>query len=104
MTSLQPGQSIRLQQHGYWEPAVVIKPADTSRSYHVRTTEGREYRRNRLHLLDTNEAHSDEVSSEEHYTTPLAPQAAGDTTPPTVTVPYQTKSGRTVKPRNVMDL
>ena len=112
MTTLQPGQSIRLQERGHWTPAVVIKPADTDRSYHVRTTEGREYRRNRLHLLDTNEVHSDEVSSDEHYTTPPAPQATGDTAPPTVTdntppnvtVPYQTRYGRTLKPRKVMDL
>lgn len=70
MTSLQPGQSIRLQEHGHWKPAVVIKPADTQLSYHVHTTEGREYRRNRFRLLNTKETHSHEVSSDEHCTTP----------------------------------
>ena len=29
-------QSVRIQEHGLWKPAVVIQPADTEHSYYVR--------------------------------------------------------------------
>lgn len=104
MSSLHTGQNIRLQENGYWRPAVVIRPAGTDRSYHVRTTKGQEYRRNRLHLMDTNETHSAEISSDEHYTTPPASQVTSEPAPPTVAAPYQTRYGHKVKPKTVMDL
>ena len=56
------GESVRIQAHGLWKPAVVIQPADTERSYHDRTTEGAVYRRNRRHLLNTKEQHTEEMN------------------------------------------
>ena len=47
------GESVRIQEHGLWKPAVVIQPADTERTYHVCTAEGAVYRRNHRHLLNT---------------------------------------------------
>ncbi|KAJ8351147.1 hypothetical protein SKAU_G00226230 [Synaphobranchus kaupii] len=54
---LHNGESIRLQERGYWKPAVVIQPADTERSYLLRAQNGQVYRRNRRHLRSTNEKH-----------------------------------------------
>lgn len=56
---LQEGQHIRIQEQGQWKPAVVIRAAETDRSYHIRSAEGgQEYRRNRRHLLSTKEHHT----------------------------------------------
>lgn len=108
LSQLQQGQTIRLQEHGYWKPAAVLQPADTERSYDVRTAEGHEYRRNRQRLLDIKETPNMDKNFEcnEQYTQhdlPNTPgksmEAAAHTAPP-----YQTRSGRQVKPRVMLDL
>lgn len=55
LSQLKEGQAVRVHEQGYWKPAVIVRSAGTERSYHVRTSDGREYRRNRRHLLDTKE-------------------------------------------------
>lgn len=109
MTQLHAGQNIRFQEQGHWKPAVVVQPADTDRSYHIRTPQGQEYRRNRRHLLDPKETcntHSDGKSdhNERHppHTTPTTSETVPYTEPQTV--PYQTRYGREIKPRSVLDL
>jgi hypothetical protein len=54
---LKDGESVKIQK-----PAVVIQPPDTESSYHVRTTEEAVYRRNRRHLLNTKEQHTDKIN------------------------------------------
>ncbi|KAK3527067.1 hypothetical protein QTP86_008648 [Hemibagrus guttatus] len=53
LPQLNEGQAVRVQERGYWKPATVIRAANTERSYHVRPSDGLEYRRNRHHLMDT---------------------------------------------------
>lgn len=111
------GESVRIQEHGLWKPAVVIQPADTERSYHVRTAEGAMYRRNRRHLLNTKEQHTDEMNcspereldglnthTEQH--TPYLPATPQEllTDTEACSASYRTRSGREVKPRAVLDL
>lgn len=51
LAPLRVGDHVRIQESGSWNPAVDIQPADTFRSYHVRTAGGQVFRRNRHHLL-----------------------------------------------------
>ena len=70
---LQEGQHIRFQEQGQWKPAVVIRPAETDCSYHIRSAEGPEYRRNRCHLLSTNEGHHTYIDKSPEDNTPQTP-------------------------------
>ena len=54
LTELQPGSAVRMRHENVWEPAVVMRKEGHPRSYIV-TLEGREYRRNRRHLMNTAE-------------------------------------------------
>lgn len=109
LSPLQEGQSIRIQERGCWKPAIVIQPGGTDRSYHVRTGDGQEYRRNRRHLLDPKETHNmdNDNDFDPNIATPLTPETpltseASEAVPHTV--PYQTRYGQEVKPRRVLDL
>lgn len=109
MSPLHEGQHIRFQEKGYWKPAVVIRSADTERSYHIRASEGQEYRRNRRHLLDTTETLNTQTGEDTKHDTQHAlhtdthnAKTTEEASPQAVR--YQTRSGREVKPRVVMDL
>ena len=52
LSELQPGSVVRVRQHDVWEPAVVVRKDGHPRSYII-SRDGREYRRNRRHLLET---------------------------------------------------
>ena len=54
LTELQPGSVVRERHENVWELAVVLRKQGHPRSYTV-TREGREYRRNRRHLMNTAE-------------------------------------------------
>ena len=54
LSELQPGSVVRVRQNDVWEPAVVVRKEGHPRSYIV-SRDGREYRRNRRHLLETSE-------------------------------------------------
>lgn len=103
---LHCGEPVRLQENGHWKPAEVIQPADTARSYHVRTTDGQVYRRNRKHLRNTKEDRSQIEDSlpedTENPPDPDEPELSNDTETHVST--YHTRSGRAVKPRDIMDL
>ena len=107
---LQEGQHIRFQEQGRWKPAVVIRPAETDRSYHIRSAEGPEYRRNRRHLLSTNEGHHTYIDKSPEDNTPQTPHNSTLTTSQIAdemishTNLYTTRSGRGIKPRAVLDL
>ncbi|KAI4890020.1 hypothetical protein NFI96_028668, partial [Prochilodus magdalenae] len=52
LPTLSPRAPIRFQQDdGHWQPATVIQPAETPRSYHIKTSDGQIFRQNRRHLL-----------------------------------------------------
>uniref|UniRef100_A0A8C6NRG0 Gypsy retrotransposon integrase-like protein 1 n=1 Tax=Nothobranchius furzeri TaxID=105023 RepID=A0A8C6NRG0_NOTFU len=55
MPDLYDGEKIRMQRGETWQPAVVLHKHQQPRSFVVRTSDGREYRRNRKHLLKTEE-------------------------------------------------
>lgn len=96
LTQVHEGQEL-----GHGKPAVVIKPADTERSYHVRTAEGQEYPRNGKHLLDTSETPGTVTAAEmQAKTFNKTNNTLGVVGPAS---PYKTHFGREIKPRVVMD-
>lgn len=113
------GTPIRFQQEdGSWKPATVTRPADTDRSYHITTNRGQTYRRNRRHLRESRERHfqdSKEDATAEviqqpsvsnaqvHQHDPVKPPDL-NSQPDEQQPGYTTRSGRAVKPRQVLDL
>lgn len=79
-TTLKPlemGETVRIKKQGTWVPSTVTGHVD-SRSYTVRTIDGREYRRNRRDLMKSREATLPEfepptiLSRDHESATPLA--------------------------------
>lgn len=117
---LPAGTPIRFrQQDGSWTPATVTRPAHTERSYHITTSGGQTYRRNRRHLRESRQRPLS--GSEDGETTEVIQQpepGVSDTqvhrrepvTPPDPdsqpdsTSRYTTRYGRAVRPRQVLDL
>lgn len=89
---------------GHWKLAVVVRIADTARSYHIQTPDGAEYRRNRHHLLDTKDVPitSTDVNTNVQGASDIAHPAPAPHAPKAVT--YFTRSGREVRPRDILDL
>lgn len=112
LPQLTEGQAVRVQERGYWKPATIIKPANTERSYHVCTSDGQEYRRNRRHLMNVPEPHSNDSyqvlgdTNKEPCTT--SENDISDTPEHTDVFPkptvYRTRYGRQIKPRDILDL
>ena len=50
LSILKAGDAVRIQMQGRWVPGVVIRLAETPRSYIIKGPSGHEYRRNRKHL------------------------------------------------------
>ena len=50
LSVLKANDAVRIQMQGRWVPGVVIRQAETPRSYIVKGPSGHEYRRNRKHL------------------------------------------------------
>lgn len=55
LSDLQVGENVRMQREAVWQPAVVLCKHEHSRSFVVRTPDGRLYRRNRKYLQKTDE-------------------------------------------------
>ena len=54
--------TVRIQsQSKSWQPAVIVNKHD-ERAYTIRIEDGTQYRRNRLHLLKTNERFVSEIN------------------------------------------
>ena len=49
---LQIGDQVRVYRDKYWQKAIVIDRDEAQRSYHVETSDGSVYRRNRRHLIE----------------------------------------------------
>lgn len=116
---LHSGECVRVQEQGRWKPAVIIQPADTERSYILRTHDGQMYRRNLRHLRTTTEDCPDNgissADTEHKEHTPCSPEENTHKESPSLpnthtpelltnTASYHTKSGREVKTRSMMDL
>ena len=113
LPALPEGAMVRFQfPTGTWEPATVVEPAGTQRSYNIHTDGGHMLRRNRRHLLQTRESGADPVltpnnhqmESEDTESQTVQQDPAGHTgskEPPDCTT---TRSGRIVKPRDILDL
>ena len=56
LPELHQGEAVRIQQGRVWKPAVVLKQHVAPRSYIVATPDGKQMRRNRVHLQQTKEA------------------------------------------------
>ena len=106
---LDVGDSVRIRQGNTWIPAIVAEKNTNPRSYHVTTEQGKLYRRNRRHLLKTNEPAVKQPTflglEEEIPSTVTKPESEPKPTVPTtqssprsqIPVPeYRTRSGRTV--------
>uniref|UniRef100_A0A3Q0QWP2 Integrase catalytic domain-containing protein n=1 Tax=Amphilophus citrinellus TaxID=61819 RepID=A0A3Q0QWP2_AMPCI len=51
LPTLLPGASVYFQREdGRWQPATVTGPAETPQSYHIKTSDGQDFIRNRRHL------------------------------------------------------
>ncbi|XP_014677177.1 PREDICTED: uncharacterized protein K02A2.6-like [Priapulus caudatus] len=55
LSALETGDTVRIQQGDRWHPATVVEKTKYPRSYVVETPDGGTYRRNRRHLMSTNE-------------------------------------------------
>lgn len=92
MTDQPNGFHHYLKEHSYWKPAIVMRRAETDRSYHIITAEGgQEYRRNRRRLLNIKDDTHIENNSDHTQcsTTSHTAHTARETTP--LTVPYKTR-------------
>ena len=114
---LAEGEEVHIQtKSGNWKPATVLGQCSTPRSYAVRTSDGRKYRRNRRHLRKTRSLSAKEnpwgpadkvetptatsESMEETESEPMLnqnPTAYPQTQNPCYE-PYVTRSDRVVKP------
>lgn len=111
LSTLAQGVNVRFQQaDGRWMPATILQPADAQRSYLIRTPDDQVFRRNRRHLMETKEITS-EVKDPAPQTMHIDPPVdTGGSKENTCNVQQQaastqfTRSGRMVKPRDILDL
>uniref|UniRef100_A0A3P9MQF2 Gypsy retrotransposon integrase-like protein 1 n=1 Tax=Oryzias latipes TaxID=8090 RepID=A0A3P9MQF2_ORYLA len=110
LPALSQGSTIRFQlPSGTWKPATVIGPAPTQRSYNIVTDEGQMLRRNRRHILQTQEPNpeknaSDTTKPASTETERLQHPNADPLEPEETSQLVSTRSGRIVRPRVVLDL
>ena len=107
--SLQPlvdGSTVRVRREKGWDSvAQVVKKAKTPRSYIIEDEEGRILRRNRRDLMCTDERFESNSGDDETETLELskpgdsqAPIAFSTLPTPNQILPYETRSGRTIRP------
>ena len=105
LSILKPNDAVRIQMQGRWVPGVIIRQAETPRSYIVKGPSGREYQRNRKHLRKVNESiplPMDIDDTDENPTPPpVSTNHSGDS-PMSTTI--RTSGGRTIRtPRRYKD-
>ena len=72
------GEKVRVLQGKTWNPAIVKEKANTQKSFILRCPDGSTYRRNRKHILKTNEEQTRLFETDEYDI--LASQSNGDKT------------------------
>ena len=99
LSVLKRSDAVRIQMQGRWVPGVVIRQAETPRSYVVRGPRGHEYRRNRKHLRKVAESvpllMNMDLTNDYSEPQPSQPEPA-DGSP--VTENNRTSCGRSVRP------
>lgn len=113
LQSLRPGQAVAVYnpRSKEWNPAKLTKECDEPRSYIVKTPSGSELRRNRVHLKPCTESNP-QVSApgptQIPAETPRQPSASQQPATPTASdtsgASVQTRSGRTVRPPQRLNL
>ncbi|XP_064621114.1 uncharacterized protein K02A2.6-like [Lineus longissimus] len=121
---IHPGDAVRFRTlRGQWKYGTVQdKLPDVPRSYNIQTPEGKSFRRNRRHMFQTRENNipnegtrprvmytsgdPPHAPANDHTDVNVAPQAAVAEPIPTInnTPGYVTRSGRTSKPPDKLDL
>ena len=114
---LQPGQQARIQDHqtGQWVPATVTQKSDQPRSYIVTTNTGQRLRRNRIHFRDIPQVPAEDTHPEPAQAAtapsdsnpgcqPSQQRDPEDSTPPATPGAMKTKSGRTIKAPQKLNL
>ena len=105
LSILKAGDAVRIQMQGRWVPGVVIRLAETPRSYIIKGPSGHEYKRNRKHLRKVAESVPMTLNMDIPYDDPE--QQANVTEAhdePPVTNNDRTSCGRTVRaPRRYQD-
>ena len=78
LPTVYQGEKVRVRQGDKWNPAVITGLAETPRSFYVKTPNRNSYRRNRKHILNTEEEQSDlaefddfDVKVENHEDRPM---------------------------------
>ena len=131
LSHLPVGTPIRFRQEdGSWRPATVTQHADTHRNYYIQTRDGQTLRRNRWHLRESREtSHTDNTQNTNTHASHTLPSHADNTqhtnthvrriqpphpelenhiqpeSQPQQQQPgYTTRSGRIIRPRQVLDL
>lgn len=95
LPKLNVQDNVYIQREKVWEPAIVVEKTDNARSYVVKTSDNKQFRRNRKHLM-TNKNNVNinpdeiELDSEPNVQTRT-------NTDNQMTEPYKTRSGRMVK-------
>ncbi|KAA0714109.1 Retrovirus-related Pol polyprotein from transposon opus [Triplophysa tibetana] len=69
LPEISPGDKVRVQQGQIWNPATVLRKHDLPRSYVLRTSDGKIYRRNRKHLLKTKEQEFPSTNDKDDFDT-----------------------------------
>ena len=105
LPTLTAGDTVRMRQpNGRWRPAVVVRKDISRRSYILRTKDGQQYRRNRRHIRKTKENAPFEIDVPiDVTTTPKSTQEMPAKERREEGL-YVTRSGRRVKPREILNL
>ncbi len=87
---LSPGDTVHMQTHQGWEPAVVIRQRDEPRSYTVQTPAGRMLRRNRRHLRKIHPSLLKDTHLDEQIDSEVTPSQTPESDPPPNDTPHNT--------------
>ncbi|MED6262969.1 hypothetical protein ATANTOWER_031328 [Ataeniobius toweri] len=100
---------------GRWQPATVMQPAGTPRSYHIKTNDRQIFRRNRRHLLTTQDKpptpaiqqtennkpntnpEEEKPAMQQLHCNPVREMKLAE-------LELQKRCGRVIKPRQILDL
>ena len=104
LPEITPGESVRVRVDNEWKPAVVAAYADEPRSYIV-TSGGGTYRRNRRHILKTNEPPNTAApmpdqakpNSTANQSSPNSPSKQPASTTPASQIPIPVRGKRTIR-------
>ena len=95
LSQLKQNDNVYIQKEKVWEPAVVVKQTDNSRSYIVKTENNVQYRRNRRHLRVNKNCVN--VENDVDIDTEMPNKNVSEKDENTESSMYKTRSGREIK-------